>query len=136
MQTTIVHNGMEFRFSDEDICNPDDFIPGGEYNPHNVRGWLLHDHGFTVCVVFADSLQDAIDEAVDADKMDRYLVTADQADDYGGDIYNSDSLAYLGNASEPFDIETLGYVEFAPPAMSICRLMGERVYEALSCHVV
>ena len=57
-----------------------DMIPAGEYNPHNIRLWLLHDHGFTVCAVFATSLQDALDIAVDENKMDRYLIDEDIMD--------------------------------------------------------
>lgn len=82
----------------------------------------------------AESLQDALDIAVGNDKLDHYLVTQEQAEDYGGDIYNCDSLAYLGNASEPFDIETLGYVEFPLPKRSLTALYGESV-QGLTCHV-
>ena len=60
----------EIDFTDDDVVNPDDYIPRGESNPHKVRPWLLHDHGFCLCVVFAESLQDAFDEAVDAGKLD------------------------------------------------------------------
>ena len=114
----------QVQFSDADIVDIDEYIPAGEYNPHNVRPWLLHDHGFPVCVVFASNLQDALDAAVDADKMDRYLVTEDDAADYGGDIYSCDELAYLGNASEPFDIESLGYIELTNPPMSFVALFN------------
>ena len=133
--TKIIANNFEWTFSDSDVVNPDDAIWAGDYNPHNKRLWLLHDHGFTICVVWADNLQDAIDEAVDHDKLDRYLVTEKEAADYGGDIYNCDSLSYLGNAGEPFDIESLGYVEFLPPKMSLTALCGESV-KAVSYHVV
>lgn len=103
-----------FQFSDADVVNPDDFIAKGEYNPHNVRPFLLHDHGFTVAVVFAQSLQDAIDEAVDADKMDRYLI--DPAD--MGDYPSEEGISFLGNASESFDIESLGAIELPNPPRS------------------
>ena len=111
------------KFDDSDVVEPDEYIPDGEYNPHNVRPWLLHDHGFVVCVVFADCLQDALDAAVDADRMDRFLVEGADLDEYE-DMGDDNPLAYLGNASEPFDIETLGFVEIPNPPFSFCALLG------------
>jgi len=104
----------QIKFTDEDVVDIDDWIPAGEYNPHNVRPWLLHDHGFVLAVVFADCLQDAIDEAVDADKLDRFLVNEADRGDYPDD----EGISLLGNAGEPFDIESLGYVELDNPPMS------------------
>jgi hypothetical protein len=101
----------QIKWSDEDVVNVRDFTPAGEYNPHNVRPWLLHDHGFTIAVVFADCLQDAIDIAVDEDKMDRFLIQESDMDDYT----DEEGISYLGNASEPFDIEGLGIVELDNP---------------------
>jgi len=119
---TATINGV--KVSDADFVNVDDFIPAGEYNPHNVRLWVLHDHGFVVACVFADCLQDAVDIAVDENKMDRYQVTEDEAGDYGGNIYDSESLSYLGNAGEPFDIDTLQAFDVPSPEMSICKLIS------------
>jgi hypothetical protein len=119
----------EFSFSDKDIVNPDDCIFQGEYNPHNVRAWLLHDHGFTIAVVFADCLQDAIDIAVDENKMDRYQISENDL----GDYENEEGISYLGNAGEPFDIESLGVIEFSPPVKSIEKQYGEDI-KVLSYH--
>ena len=97
---------QEITFSASDIVNPEDWIAEGEYNPHNVRAFLLHDHGFAVAVAFGDCLQDAIDAAVDEGKLDRYQISAEELDDY-----TEDAISYLGNACEPFDIESLGAIE-------------------------
>ena len=114
-----VANGI--KVSDTDVVNPDSFIPKGEYNPHNVRPWVLHDHGFVVAVVFADSLQDALDEAVDENKMDRYQIKQEDLKDYPDD----EGITYLGNASEPFDIDTLQYLELDnPPAATFVQLLA------------
>ncbi len=114
---------QEIKFTDADVINADDFIPKGEFNPHNVHGFLLHDHGFVVCVVFASTLQDALDEAVDSDKLDRYLIAESDYKDYGIDT-DDDRAAYLGNASEPFDIESLGVVELPNPPFSFCAMFN------------
>jgi hypothetical protein len=106
---------QQITFSDSDIVNLDDWIAKGEFNPHNVRPWLLHDHGFAVAVVFADCLQDAIDEAVDAGKMDRYLIAESDLKDYGDD---GDGISYLGNDGQPMDIESLGAIELPNPKRS------------------
>jgi len=133
MQATVMVQNFELRFSDDDVVNPDEFTPNGEYNPHSVRPWLFHDHGFALAVVFAESLQDALDIAVDAEKLDRYLIpepsntpgarTSLLAEDYPTlGTENEEGITRLGNASEPFDIESLGYVELRNPPFSFCAL--------------
>jgi hypothetical protein len=111
----------QITFTDADVVNKDGFIPAGEYNPHNVRPFLLHDHGFTVAVVFADSLQDALDEAADAGKLDSFQVADDDLADYGPD---EEGITRLGNASEPFDVEALDAVELPNPPFSFVALFN------------
>lgn len=108
---------FEYKFDTEtDIVNGDDMIPAGEFNPHNVHPFILHDAGFVLGIVFAESLQDALDEAVDNDVLDRFQVTDKELSDYqtGTDSEGHpeyERISYLGNASEPFDIESLDVVE-------------------------
>jgi hypothetical protein len=106
----------QITFNDDDVVNPDEFIPAGEYNPHNVRPFLLHDHGFTLAIVFADCLQDALDIAADEERLDRFAVAADDVDGEG--------LAYLGNAGNPFDIESIDVVELPNPAFSFTAMFN------------
>jgi hypothetical protein len=139
------------KFTDSDVVDLDDWIPEGEYNPHGVRPWLLHDHGFVLCVVFASCLQDALDKAVDEDKLDRYLIDMEslaEREDYmtkdvaemaagfdkdcpeyvdkdGCKWWWSVEPAFLGNASEPFDIESLGYIELPNCKRSFCAQFSE-----------
>lgn len=126
----------------------------GNCCPHNVRPWLLHDHGFVVAVVFASSLQDALDVATEDGHLDRYTVDLTDAsvrEDYltpdfseaeagldrecaewtapDGTPYwwrKDRQPAMLGNASEPFDISTLDYLEMPNPAWSFCSLFNAR----------
>lgn len=121
---------QNIKFSDEDIVDIDDWIPAGESNYHNVRPWLLHDHGFTVAVVFAGSLQDALDAAVDADKLDRYLIAEADLKDYE----NEEGITYLGNASEPFDIESLGVIELPNPPRSFVAQLNAAVSTGKATH--
>lgn len=112
--TTATYDGVTF--SESDVLNLDDWIPIGESNPHHVRPFLLHDHGFPLCVVFAACLQDALDEAADGGKLDRYQVTeADLVEDYDAD---ENGITRLGNAGEPFDVESLGVIELPNPPRS------------------
>lgn len=140
----------EITFTDADVVNKDDFIPKGEYNPYNKRPFLLHDHGFTICIVFADTLQDALDEAVDNDKLDAFQIDPKDPndredymtqdvnemamgfdancpefiDDQGGKWWWKVEPTYLGNASEPFDIEGLDAIELPNPPFSFVALFN------------
>ena len=120
----MVSERQNIKFSDADVVNPDDFIPAGESNPHNVRPFLLHDHGFTVAVVFADCLQDAIDEACDAGKMKRYEITEiDKGAYIDPDTHDfCEDVCFLGNAAIPHDIDTLGAFELTIPKFSFVAL--------------
>lgn len=160
MNKTIVrYQNLEFSFTDEDVIDIGDVSLDGDYNPYGERMWLIHDHGFTICVVMATNLQDALDAAVDENKMDRFLIdvtdpsvrddymTTDPAeiaagydpecpkfvDEDGTKYWWSREPAHLGNASEPFDIDTIGYVEFPLPKRSLTALYGHEV-DAISCH--
>ena len=93
---------QQIKFTDADVVNPDDFIPAKAYNPHKVRPFLLHDHTFVLAVVFAESLQDALDIAVDAGKLDGFQVSENDLADYGAD---EDGISRLGNAGEAFDVQ-------------------------------
>jgi hypothetical protein len=110
-------NFRGIKFSDADVVEADSWVAAGECNPHNVRPWLLHDHGFVLAVVFADCLQDALDAAVDAGKLDGLMLSAEDHAQYESDGWD---VAYLGNASEPFDIESLGVEELPNPPRSFC----------------
>lgn len=112
---------QQIKFADADIVNTDDFIPAGDYNPHNVRPFLLHDHGFVIAIVFADNLQDALDIAVDSGKLDGFQVSENDLADYGPE---EEGLSRLGNASEAFDIETLDAIELPNPSFSFVALFN------------
>jgi len=104
----------------------------------------LHDHGFALAVVFASNVQDAFDTAVDENKLDQFkihLENEDERDDYmtsnppemaegfdpecpeyvapdGTKYWWKIEPAFLGNASEPFDIDSVGVMELPNPPMS------------------
>jgi hypothetical protein len=128
MEALIMFGNFEFRFDDEDVVNLDDWIPRGESNPHNVRPWLLHDHGFTQCVVFADCEQDALDIAADSGKIDHFKVSQDEMKDYPDDKHgNPDGrLCFLGNAGEPFDSESIEILELPNPKRSFVAQFNAR----------
>ena len=71
--------------------------------------------------MFADCLQDALDIAVDAGKLDSFKVSEDDLADYGPD---EDGISRLGNAGEPFDIEALGVEELPTPPFNFVALFN------------
>ena len=104
-------------FKATDVVDWDEAISyrEGEFNPHGMRPWLFHDHGFVLCVLWASSLQDALDAAVDANKLDRFQIDPKNFGDYGDTEEEQwENMTCLGNASEPFDIENLGVIELSP----------------------
>lgn len=113
------------KFSDSDIVTYPD---APEYTGDNPRThpFLLHDHGFVLCVVFASNLQDALDAAVDADKLDRFQVSAEDIDngDYGPD---GEDAVCLGNSCEFFDIGSLGIEELPNIPFSWCAQFAAHV---------
>lgn len=119
MATHTTKSGMTF--TDADIINPDDFIAGGEYNPHNVHPILLYGVYGTIGVVFASHLQDALDIAVDENKLNGYAVADEDLADYGDD---EDGIARLGNAGEPFNIQDVGAEDLVNPPFSFVALMN------------
>lgn len=108
---------QEITFSDDDFVNPEDWIieEKSERNQKEEKGWyLFHDHGFCLCVVWADCLQDALDIAADNDKLDCFLVPME---DYSN--YNADDLMCCGNDCRWFDLESLGFCRLPNFPMSI-----------------
>lgn len=133
MVTKFTASFQEIQFSDADIVNIDDFVPSEEFNSHNVHPILIHDAGFVVLgVVFAAHLQDALDIMVDNHKLDSFLIqeasntpgtTGINASDYPTlGTEEEEGITRLGNASEPFDIETLGALDMPNPKMSFIAL--------------
>ena len=109
----------QITFTDRDVVNPDDFIPQNESNPHHIHPFLFHDHGFAVGVVFAEHLQDALDILADSGKIDGVRIADSELDDYGPE---EEGISFLGNAGEPFDVDSLGVLELPNPPFSFCAL--------------
>ena len=129
-----VDNRFEIKLCDSDIINPDE-IEYGDMNGRKGNSlFVLHDHGYVICAVWSGCLQDAIDEAVDNDKMERYLIDESDYGDYG---VNTDepSCTFLGNDCKPHDIETLGYVELTAPVRSNCAEIEANTPKVLNWHV-
>lgn len=90
-----------------------------ESHPHGMKAYLWHDgQGYNGAVVWASHDQDAIDELVDSDLLDIYLVddkdVSDEAEERG-------EYLRAGNASEPFAIQESKLVPIdwknAPPEL-------------------
>jgi hypothetical protein len=75
-----------------------------------VRPFLIHNEYGTLAIVYASHLQDALDEAVDADRMNSCLVSDEDYAEAEKEGW-ADEYARLGNAGEPFDLTYIGYVE-------------------------
>lgn len=94
--------------ADRILCN--DVVLPGDTNPHKVGLWLIEGVYGPVAAVWASNEQDALDEAVDSDLMDAYLLSDEDAADRtkGSGDETEENFARLGNAGEPFDLDDVG----------------------------
>lgn len=70
----------------------------GEFNPHNVRLWVIGNEFGALGAVWADCEQDAFDTLVDEGLGDGLLVDEKDADE---------ECARLGNAGEPANLDNV-----------------------------
>ena len=84
---------------DEENILTNDVVFQHEYNPHNVRPWLIGNEFGPICIVWGSCEQGALDTACDEDQMESFLVEEESEKDM--------EYTYLGNASEPHDISNL-----------------------------
>ena len=93
-------NGSIVTIPDDRILANDVTFPH-EYNPHNVRLWVIGNEYGAICAVWADCEQEALDEALDAGKLDSFLV---EPEDVDPDLLADGFYAHLGNAGEITDL--------------------------------
>jgi len=96
--------------NDKILCN--NIIFEGEFNPHNVRLFVIgHEFG-AIGAVWASCEQDALDELVDCDLGDCFLIDLEEFEKMSEE--EKEQTTYLGNASEPADLSYvwIGEVEF------------------------
>jgi hypothetical protein len=119
----------EIQFSDSDIVNPDEYDtarPSADGKPsrYGMKLYLLHDHGFVIALAFAHCESDALDEMVDAGKLDSFQV---REDEHPPESPEWDNYVCAGNASEFFDLSGLdcnSLIEVPIPPLSICALVN------------
>jgi hypothetical protein len=80
----------------EDIILCNDVVFPHEFNPHNVRLWVIGNEYGPIAAVWAANEQDAFDILIDENLGGTFLV-----DDPDPDI----EYAYFGNASEPCNLD-------------------------------
>lgn len=103
MKTKII--GIEV--DDSMVVNVEDCIYQGEFNPHNVRPWLIYGLYGAYAIVFASNEQDALDIAADADKLKACASERLETD-----------TDYLGNAGDPYDLTDVGITALKIPKRS------------------
>lgn len=89
----------EIELEDERILCNDVVLPSGEFNPHNVRLWVIGNEFGALGAVWASHEQDALDELIDSSLGDGLLV------DDTPENQEDEELARLGNAGELADLE-------------------------------
>lgn len=85
------------------LCN-DVHLPWEHHMSGGPKLYVIgHEFG-SLCAVWADHEQDALDDAVDANLLDCLLVSAE--DQASASPEEFESWSYLGNASELFNLDT------------------------------
>ena len=93
------NEGQAHELAENDILLNNVTMPG-DYNPNNVRLWVIgHEYG-PICAVWAPNEQEALDEMLDQGYL-QFLV-ADE--DFNETLDEQGHYAYLGNAGEPCDL--------------------------------
>ena len=88
--------GQAHELKESDILLNNVTMPG-DYNPHDVRLWVIgHEYG-PICAVWAPNEQEALDEMLDQGYL-QFLVADEDFDD---DLDKQGFYARLGNAGEP-----------------------------------
>ena len=99
MTTLHDNEGQAHELKESDTLLNDVTMPG-DYNPNNVRLWVIgHEYG-PICAVWAANEQDALDEMLDQG-YEQFLVADEDLDE---DLDEQGFYAYLGNAGEPCDL--------------------------------
>ena len=91
------------------LLTEEGYMPG-EYNPHNVRAWVLTGAYGVHGVVLAAHGTDALDEAVDQGMLDSEMMSPEDHAEYEANGWD-DSYVLAGNPSEPFWSENLRITE-------------------------
>lgn len=94
----------------DDVVNPAEYIPTGEFNPHNMRPWLIGNEYGVLAIVYAHHEQDAMDEMADSGKLDGHRAEESELtqNEYGEDVDDCGTvMSRLGNAGEPFDLTNI-----------------------------
>ena len=87
-------SGTYHEIDDKDVLINNAVLPQ-EFNPHNVRLWIIgHEFG-AICAIWASCEQDAFDEMLDAG-YEQFLVENPEEDQ---------EYSYLGNAGEPCNLD-------------------------------
>jgi len=106
----------EIKFRDLDIVNMEDvigYVYGCDRDPYKL--FLLHNHGYTFCVVCADNLSEALDIAADKGRLNGFELSEEETEEYE---LAGRNISYLGNHGKPFDTESLQAVILPVPAFS------------------
>ncbi len=118
---TVHVNNYDIRYDAEDFVNPGSFR---DHRRNFSKAWMIHVQGTVLAIVFAEydayCDQDALDEAADSGKLDGLMVKEEDLKDYETGNFSDDKdapngigwpeyegIINLGNASEPFDSQSL-----------------------------
>ncbi len=114
--------------ADRILCN--DVILPGEFNPHNVRLWVIGNEFGALCAVWATE-HEALDVAVDESTfLDCHKVKYPTAEELEAE---DDDRTYLGNASELFDLTYVWMqeVNLTPELIAKFRIAADECYTSL-----
>jgi hypothetical protein len=112
----------------EDAILTNDVQMPWDRHPHGMGCWVIgHTYG-AVCAVWANNEQDALDAAMDAGKLDCFLVSDD--DQASATEDDHERWAHLGNADEPCNLDDcwMGQVSWdeARDVRVLCALAAAR----------
>lgn len=122
--TKVILSNHEFDIKDSDIVNPDDYDC-----TENI--YLLHDHGFVLCIVNADNESDALDIAADEGKLDRFMVDDKEVNEISEEEFNSRGYSSIGNDCLIHDLESVGIIQLPNLELSYTATLKQHLSQRL-----
>ena len=105
----LIHGQTVMLEAKDIICNdvnlPKEFDEVSNFNPYNIRLWVIGNEYGAVCGIFASHEQNALDNACNANAMESFRAESEDS------ARDDEGYVSLGNAGEAYDLDNCWIAE-------------------------